>query len=53
MTHADRGAIGGMFEEQENLVPRSTWLIAILIVVVVAFLAYTRTHPAGLPNFHW
>ena len=32
---------------------RSTWLIILLIVVVVAFLGYSRMHPAGLPNFHW
>ena len=32
---------------------RSTWLIILLIVIVVAFLAYTRMHTAGLPNFHW
>lgn len=35
---------------------RSTWLIVLLVVVgvaVVAWVAYTRTHPTALPNFHW
>jgi len=34
---------------------RSAWLLIFLIAVValVAFVAYSRTHPAGLPNFHW
>ncbi len=32
---------------------RSGWLILLIIVVVAAWFAYTRTHPAALPNFHW
>jgi len=32
---------------------RSAWLIILLIIVVVAWVAYNRMHPAGLPNFHW
>ena len=34
---------------------RSAWLTIALIVIVVgiAWVAFTRTHPAGLPNFHW
>ena len=34
---------------------RSAWMFVLLVVVVavVAWLAYTRTHPAALPNFHW
>ncbi len=38
---------------QENLMSRSGWLILLIIVVVAAWFAYTRTHPAALPNFHW
>jgi hypothetical protein len=34
---------------------RSTWVFILLVVVValVAWAAYTRTHPGTLPNFHW
>ncbi len=32
---------------------RSGWLILLIIVVVLAWVAYTRMHPASLPNFHW
>ena len=33
----------------------SVWVIILLaaIVALVALVAYTRMHPAPLPNFHW
>ena len=33
----------------------SVWLFILLVVIValVAWVAYTRMHPAALPNFHW
>jgi len=28
-------------------------LLVIAIVAVIALMAYSRMHPAALPNFHW
>ena len=34
---------------------RSTWVFILLVVVVVlvAWIAYTRAHTGTVPNFHW
>ena len=40
-------------EKRKEIMTRSGWLIILVIVLVAAWFAYTRTHPAPLPNFHW